>query len=283
MKKLIILILLLLLFPQTVSAHLPGQPPFFKINGIYSALYDVPTVSYADFKLPQDKPPALYLVNEDIQFEIDMNALPVPPEVVAISTFNWDFGDGTSIKTGMSNTHRYTKPGSYFLEITARTKDAPQPQLIQSTLINIVPSSDYKLPEAKILVNGKGTTDPLLDDVKITFGQDFSLDASGTKEGSGKIVRYIWDLGNGKSQEGKTVTYRYGSEQYAFFPVLRVIDENNLFSDTFIQITNIEDSQLNQNEVKANSFYRNRYVLISSLVFLALVVGAVFVFRKKKI
>jgi hypothetical protein len=282
MKKLFIVIILFLFFPQTVSAHLPGQPPFFKINGVYSLLYDVPTVSFAEFKLPQDKPPALYVVNEDIHFEIDTNALPVPPEIVAISTFDWDWGDGTKHGSGMSNTHRYSKPGSYFLEITAKTQDSSQPQLIQSTLVNIVPKSDYKLPEAKILINGEGTTDPLLDDVKIEFGNDFSLDGSESIEGSGKIVQYIWDLGNGKSQQGKNITYRYGSDQYAFFPVLRVIDENGLFSDTFIQITNTEDGDVPLEDLKNNSFYRNRYILITSLVALLLVSGAVFVFRKKK-
>src|SRR5688572_9255554 len=111
-------VVVFLFFSSVTYAHLAGQPPFFKLNGVYSELYDVPTSSYAEFKLPQDKPPTLYVVNEEINFEIDTNSLPVPAEVLAISTFDWDWGDGSTHATGLINTHSYQKPGSYFIEIT---------------------------------------------------------------------------------------------------------------------------------------------------------------------
>ncbi len=285
MKKLFFfLLLLIVLFPTSVSAHLAGQPPFFKINGVYSDLYDVPTSSFAEFKLPQDKPPALYVINEDIHFEIDTNSLPVPPEVVAISTFEWDWGDGSPRATGLQHNHRYTKAGSYFMEITAKTKDVSQPQLIQSTLIHIVPNKDYELPKAKILVNGQGTEDPLMDDMKIEFGKDFELDSGATVVGSAKIVEYLWDLGDGKSKKGERVTYQYGMEQYAFFPVLRVTDENGLFSDAFIQITNTDDATLavNSTPTLVNHIHRNRYFIISGIVVGLLLVIGPFVFSKRR-
>lgn len=277
-------LLVVLLFPTFVQAHLAGQPPFFKLNGVYSALYDVPTSSFADFRLPQDKPPALYVVNEEVSFEIDTNSLPVPPEILAISTFDWDWGDGSDHSSGLQNRHSYEKAGSYFIEITAKTKDVALPQLIQSTLINILPTKDYVLPTAKILVNGVGTNDALLEDVKIDFGKDFELDSSATTPGTGKIVSYLWDLGDGKSKTGGEVTYKYGLEQYAFFPVLRVTDENGLFSDAFIQITNASESEIAIKEplLSKNTFMEHRFLIVGSLVFILLIVGAVFVFGKKK-
>jgi len=275
--------LFLLLFPSFVHAHFAGQPPFFKINGIYSDLYDVPTSSFADFRLPQDKSPALYVINEEVSFEIDTNALPLPPDILAISTFDWDWGDGTSHASGLQNKHTYVKAGSYFMEITAKTKDVAQPQLIQSILIHIVPTKDYVLPKAKILVNGVGTNDALLEDFKVDFGVDFKLDSSATLPGTGKIVNYLWDLGDGKSKTGESVSYKYGMEQYAFFPVLRVTDENGLFSDAFIQITNASDDEAIEKQLHSKSVYDEyRYMIVGSIVFVLLILGAIFVFGKKK-
>ena len=242
MKHIFAIFLILFLLPaQSVSAHLAGQPPFFKVNGVYSDLYEVPTTSVVEFRLPQDKSPDLYLVNEAINFEIDTNALPIPPEVLSVSEFIWNFGDDSELGSGLENTHSYKRAGSYFLEISVKTKDISQPQLIQSNIIHIIPQADYKLPVAKILVNGEGTTDPLLDDVKLEFGKDLILDASGTEKGTGTIVEYIWDTGDGKTMNGEKITYQYDKSQYALFPVLRVVDENGLISDAFIQVTNADD------------------------------------------
>ncbi len=242
MKKyfsLVVIFLLLFIFPQSDAfAHLAGQPPFFKIGGVYSGLYNVPTTSLVEFRLPQDSPPRLFTVGEDIDFEMEGATLPVPPEIVAVTTFGWDFGDLSEKGSGLKNTHRYTKPGSYFLEITAQTADLPQPQLIQSVIMHIVPTTGYKMAQAQIFVNGKTVKDPLLDDIKVAFGDEVTLDATQSIPGEGKIVDYIWDLGNGKSVKGEKVTVVYDENDYAFFPVLRLVDEHGLISDAFIQVTN---------------------------------------------
>ena len=236
--------LLLFSFTPPSFAHMAGQPPFFKINGVFSELYPVPTTSLIEFRLAQDKPPALYQVNEVIQFEMETQSLPVPPQILDVTTFEWDFGDGSPKVGGLKNVHSYSRPGSYFLEITAKTDDLPQPQLIQSVVLHIVPFQGYQMARAKILVNGQGVSDALLDDVRAEFGQEFIFDASSSIVGSGKIVEYFWDLGNGKSAIGEKITVRYDKNQYAFFPVLRIKDEFGIISDDFIQVTN-SDSEKN--------------------------------------
>ena len=130
------------LVTQNVSAHLAGQPPFFKVNGKFSDLYRVPTTSLPTFNLPQDGFSEPFLINESINFEIDKTLLPVPPDIADQTEFTWDFGDGSS-GTGLKNTHQYKKMGSFILVISAKYKgDAAPPQLLQSLLLNIVPDKN---------------------------------------------------------------------------------------------------------------------------------------------
>jgi hypothetical protein len=286
MFKKIVLILISFFVFSLISgssyAHLAGQPPFFKINGVYSELYPVPTSSFPEFRLPQDRPPALYLVNEDINFELDTQTLPVPPEVLKVTEFDWNFGDDTEHGTGLKNVHKYGKAGSYFLEVTAKTSDLPQPQLIQSILVHIIPTQGYNLPEAKILVNGQGVKDPLVDDVKLEFGKEVTLDASASVPGSGKIVEYKWDLGNGKSMIGEKITVNYDKNQYALFPVLRVKDENGLISDAFIQITNKDNSFDSEGStLLPPHIHKNLPFIIGGIVVGLLLVIGPFVYSEK--
>jgi hypothetical protein len=76
-------------------------------------------------------------------------------------TYIWDFGDGTGeVKTNSpKNTHAYSKMGTYIMQILADYSQLgmadSQPQLIQTTLIHVLPSKDYKLPEPVIKINNQ--------------------------------------------------------------------------------------------------------------------------------
>jgi len=62
-KKLIISFLILIgifvRYPQKISAHLAGQPPFFLVNGKYSGFYPVYVTSLKNYTLPQDTAPEM--------------------------------------------------------------------------------------------------------------------------------------------------------------------------------------------------------------------------------
>src|SRR5476651_2725006 len=146
---LVVLTVLFLSTPKIVSAHIAGQPPYFKVNDKYANLYPVPLTSLNDFDLPQDLPPENYLINVPISFEIDTTQLPVPPEIVKISKFYWDFDDGTN-GTGLKNTHTYKKIGSYIIKIKVDDGTVPEPQLLESVIINVLPDLNYQIPEAVI-------------------------------------------------------------------------------------------------------------------------------------
>ncbi len=242
MKKLIFLITLFSLFLLTqknASAHLVGQTPYFKVNGVYSGFYNVPSTSLNNFNLPQDAGPDTYLVGNPISFEIDKFQLPVPIDIVAKTTFNWDFGDGTT-GTGFANTHSYQRQGSYILQIYASYVDVGQkitPQLLQSIMINIVKDKSYVLPKSVIKVNDKGVKDPIADVLDFNPKDNLIFDGSDSASQS-KIVEFFWDFGDQKSASGQIVNHTYGNTGQIVFPLLRIKNEDGFIADGYLEINN---------------------------------------------
>lgn len=231
---LVSLILYTLYAIPVVSAHLFGQPPFFKVNGDYANLYPVPVSSLYNFDLPQDLTPSNYLLNQPISFELDKARLPTPADIVAKTKFSWDFGDGERGE-GLTNTHTYKKIGSYILKIYADDGTTPAPQILESALINILPDQNYSLLKSRILVNGKGSEDPLTDIIFVDLSKPVELDGTKT-EGKGKL-EYFWDFGDQKSAFGSTQTHTYSDKnQPQIFVSLRVKDESGFLSDSFVEV-----------------------------------------------
>ncbi len=285
-------ILIFSLTASSVSAHLAGQPPFFKINGKYSNLYPVPTTSIANFPLPQDLAVENYLVNGEISFEIDTTPLAVPLEIVQKTTFTWDFGDGAR-GLGLKNSHTYTKPGSYILTIYAKYDQVSGNQLFQSVLLNVLPDASYQLPKAKILINGKTSSDPLVNTLKFEYGQKLSFDAGQSTAPSSKIVSYFWDFGDSQTSNDAKTTHTYSKDlpQQQVFPVLRTRDENGFIADNFVEVDNrqspapfglnkgIRSSIDNSGTVKGRP---NILVILSGVLVLGIVAAIIIGGRNKK-
>ncbi len=240
----LLLITLFLVFPRTVSAHSFGQPPYFKVNGVYSNLYTVPTTSLEDFNLPQDQTPDKYLVNVPINFEVDTARMSVPSDIVAKTKFTWDFGDG-STATGLKESHAYSKIGSYILSIHAQDSTVPTPQLLETAELNIVPSMDYQLPTAVIKINGLQSKDPLTDILSFKLTNLISFDGSSSSSPNGQITSYTWDFGDQKSGDQSNMTHAYSDDLSQVFPVLRVTDNQGFFGDAFVEIKNGNQSIAN--------------------------------------
>lgn len=279
----------LFIMPTTASAHLAGQPPFFKVNDEYSLLYPVPTTSLDNFNLPQDIAPGIYLVNRKLHLELDAGRLPVPPEVIQKTKFTWNFGDGQSGE-GLINDHIYTKIGSYIVDIYANDGTTPTAQIIEKALLNIVPDKNYQLPVAVIKINGQKSRDPLIDPIAVKFGGTITFDASESKSSS-KIVSYFWDFGDQVTNQNSIATHAYVKDLNQVFPVLRITDQNGFIADSYVEIENQTILQQYPNRPNASptvaksgifSKTSNWQPLVAGGVILLFVILVAFWWRRKK-
>ena len=275
----ILLILFTLSFvtPQSY-AHIAGQPPFFKMNDKYADYYPVYSTSLSDFTLPQDLAPENYLVNEPVQFEIDTKMLPFPPEVIEKIEYTWDFGDGTKGE-GTTNTHVYTKPGSYLLTINADYGEYSDPNtkpVLQAVLLHVLPDSSYRLPQLAIKINQAVINDPLIDTLTFPSGETLQFDVSVT-QGTTPIASYFWDRGDGTSTGEKQFSYNYTPDDPAYvFPFVRVVDKNGFIVDTYAQIENNTDNTTSSSWIENNIF-----LVLIGVNLLLLVGGGFFLFKKR--
>jgi hypothetical protein len=219
-----------------VSAHLAGQAPYLRLDGQYTNLYPVPISSAPSFNLPQDVAIGTFTVGKEIQFVMEVGRLPAPPEVVQKTTFTWDFGDGSDKVTGLTAKHTYIKMGSFIQTIYANDGSTPEPQLLSSVLINVLPDPAYKLPTPVLFVNGIAPKDPISDPLKFDLTKSLHFDGSKSVLGTGKIVSYTVDLGDGTTKSDSKFDFAYTTEVYQVFPVLRLRDENGFIADTFVEL-----------------------------------------------
>lgn len=254
----------LLSLSRPVSAHIPGQPAFFKVNNVYSNFYNVPSTSLSNFVLPQDQAPGVYLVGDKIDFQIDIGRLGVPPDAVRKIKYTWDYGDGTKGE-GSSTNHIYKKMGTYVLTVHADDGQAPTSQLLESAAVNIVPDKNYKLPKAILYANGETSNDPLKDVLKLSFDQSLNFDGS---QSTGDIVSYFWDFGDQQSASGKSQTHKPTLSSNMIFPLLQVKDKNGFISTAYVQINNTPG----QTSKTAASAKPNSLVLLSAVGGFAIII-----------
>lgn len=281
LKFKIFLILLTLHFalltsPTLVFGHGAGLPPFFRVNNQLSPPNPLQSIGVTPLNLnvAQDLSPDKYLVNTPVNFEIDATLLSqaIPSDILQKVNFSWDFGDGQT-GSGVKNTHTYSKVGSTILAITAQYGDPSIPsQIIESVQLNIVPTADYKLPQAVIEVNDKQSADPTKGTMDFDLNNKLKFNASKSSAPSSKIVEYFWDFGDGKTSNQASLDHRYKLPQYYITPVLHIKDANGLTSDAFVNLKNSGKNDPNDPEAEDQ---RSLLLLVSGIIAGCLVILAV--------
>jgi len=243
MKKYILLfIFIFLLFPSPIFSHGSGYPPFFKIDGKLIDPYFLQNVGVfsSTLNIPQDVANKIYIPNEPINFEIDMKPLEsvFATEVMDKLQFIWDFGDGTRGE-GIKNSHAYKKAGSYIVSISVDYGDpAIEPPVIETALVQVVPHRGYQLSKPVVKINDKKGTKENYSILDFDLKNALNFDASESKSSSSQIVSYEWDFGDDKSAKGKSVKHQYELPQAFATVVLRIIDKNGLFTDSYVNVRN---------------------------------------------
>lgn len=108
-------------------------------------------------------------------------------------SFFWDFGDGTTSDKPVV-THVYEKGGQYTVKLTVKDSSGMEcdtDQTSQTVRVNAPPVASFTAPE------------------KVCAGQEVMLDAGRTTDDTPETLSYQWDLGDGTSAEGKTVSKAY--------------------------------------------------------------------------
>lgn len=282
--RLLVVLILFLYFPCLSYAHLTGQPPFFKVNGIYTHQYSIPESNIANMNVSQDRAPDLYLTNTPIEFDLDLKALGLPAYILKKTIFHWDMGDGTQL-FGTKNTHAYKENGTYILTVYADSSENPQPLLIQSTLIHIVPQLTFIPPKAVLLINGQEVVDPSAQTFRFNYSQPLSFDVS---RSGADILDVLWDFGDGQSAAGEIVKHQYDQILGGtVFPIVKVRFKNGYTDHQYVQIdkdisTPSSSGKTADLVVKTQRQQMVIIVMVVVALILSILVSALLFLRRKK-
>lgn len=214
---------------RAVSAHGSG-PPFLKVNGMYAQSNPYYQGGAVSLPVAQDLPPAKYIVNEPIHFEIDKSQLLFTPDIIDDITFRWSFNDKEKqYMYGDTISYTYKKIGSYLVHIEAQMPGESY-ILIDTVQINVLPTKAYVLPTSSITVGSNlKSADPLV------------VVSKQTADTAASITGSAWDLGEGtnKLRTGSTVCFSIGSNYFTEV-YHRVTDSNGFYEDSGFSITSID-------------------------------------------
>jgi PKD repeat protein len=141
-------------------------------------------------------------------------------------TYRWEFGDGNE-GYGSIVSHSYAQAGSYTVELTVTDKDGAL-----GTDMATVEVYAVNHPPAAVI---SGPTSGLV-------GETLSFSGINSADRDGRIVRYIWDFGDGTTGSGVEVTHSYNAAG-SYQVTLTVTDDGDL-SDSATQTVQVDQPNL---------------------------------------
>jgi PGF-CTERM protein len=114
---------------------------------------------------------------------------------VGIDTYEWDFGDGTTVTTQTAAMpHTYQEPGNYTVSVTATdVQGATDTTTMEVTVVDtLAPSARMSGPQPENVTAG----------TEVSFSGSRSTDAN-------EITNYNWTLGDGTNATGVDITHTY--------------------------------------------------------------------------
>ena len=150
--------------------------------------------------------PKINCINEELLFDASQTT-DSPDDKLA---YRWDFGDGQTAD-GVKAKHKYEKSGNY--------------QVVLTVIDDSNTICDTGIDKLKVTVN----TPPVADAGKDVFlcglnpnePLEITFDGSNSKDLDGDRLTYVWDFGDGQTEEGKVVKHMYakGGEYIVKFTV----------------------------------------------------------------
>ncbi len=168
-------------------------------------------------------------VNSNVSF----NALLSDGKGSNITSYNWDFGDSTTV-IDKEVSHKYKKSGNYIVALTIKTDSKA--------------SCNSSTTKKAIYVNVKPVASITCEKLDVNPYDRVEFSASNSHDPNGKITKYIWDFGDGTSEEGINVLHSY-AEAGKYKVVLTVKDDTNLKNCSAKDSINIEVSTSPSGEI----------------------------------
>lgn len=198
----------------TVSAHVtpvPGET-YTTDNTYTDGIIQIIHPPVAHFEYTPTNP----LVEEAVTF----NATLSTPNGGTITSYFWDFGDGTNGTVAIA-THAYTSYGNYTVTLTITDSEGLTDSESKQINVRQHPTANFTYSPSLPLIN-----------------ETVTFDASNSKPNGGTILTYTWDFGDGESGSGKTTNHTYSTRE-TFNVTLTVTDSEGL-TDTIWKIIRIE-------------------------------------------
>ena len=133
-----------------------------------------------------------------------------------ITSYNWDFGDGTS-DTGVNPNHIFDAEGTYDVELTVTDDEGGSDT---TTLQISVNNPDEQSPTAAF------SATPLSGLAPLTVG----FDALASTDPDGNIISFNWNFGDGASDMGVNPSHTFDTE--GTYDVILTVTDNNGKTDT---------------------------------------------------
>lgn len=173
--------------------------------------------------LPNQAPTAAFTVGAT-NLAVSVDASASTDSDGQITSYLWNWGDGTPAGTGKTASHDYTSQGTYTVTLTVKDDDNEMSSITHDVLAdapNVLPTATFAAS-----VNGL----------------QVAVDAAGSSDSDGAVASYDWDFGDGTTGTGLTSsrTYTTGGPKTI---TLKVTDNEGGFTTTSQQVTAIAPNQ----------------------------------------
>ena len=112
-----------------------------------------------------------------------------------ISSYSWNFGDGSSLVSGATPSHTFAAPGVYTVALTVTDNTSHTATITHTVTVHGLPSAAFSVT----------TVNPVA-------GSPVSFDGSASSESEGTIASYSWDFGDGSAlASGATPSHIYAA------------------------------------------------------------------------